>query len=225
MLMNTGETPYITDGGLVATVAWQIGDKVTYALEGSVFTCGAAIQWLRDGLRIIESAQDSEYYARKVKDSGGVMVVPAFTGLGAPHWDPYARGVIIGISRATSKYHVIRATLESLAYQVADVLLLMENAVATKIPRLKVDGGAAANGLLLEFEANLLGVDIERPECIETTALGAAYLAGLTSGYWKNIDEIKQNVKTDREFLPKMDERTRQKLVAGWQKAVEKTLL
>lgn len=224
MLMNTGETPYITDGGLVATVAWQIGDKVTYALEGSVFTCGAAIQWLRDGLRIIESAQDSEYYARKVKDSGGVMVVPAFTGLGAPHWDPYARGIIIGISRATSKYHVIRATLESLAYQVADVLLLMENAVATKIPRLKVDGGAAANGLMLEFEANLLGVDIERPECIETTALGAAYLSGLALGIYASLDDLRANDKPDTVISPTEGEKWRTDKMNRWHMAVERSL-
>ena len=224
MLMNTGDAPYITDGGLLATVAWQIGDEVTYALEGSVFTCGAAIQWLRDGLKIIESAQDSEYYAKKVPDSGGVMVVPAFTGLGAPHWDPYARGIIVGISRATNKYHIIRATLESLAYQVADVLSLMEDAAVTKIPRLKVDGGAAANSLLLEFQANLLGAAIERPESIETTALGAAYLCGLALGIYTSLEDLRSNDKPDTTIIPTESDEWRSSNMARWHKAVERSL-
>lgn len=224
LLMNTGERPYISDNGLVATVAWQIGDKTAYALEGSVFTCGAAIQWLRDGLKIIESAQDSEYYAKKVPDSGGVMVVPAFTGLGAPHWDPYARGIIIGISRATNKYHIIRATLESLAYQTADVVGLMEKAVDMKIPRLKVDGGASTNDLLLEFQANILGAPIERPECIETTALGAAYLAGLALGIYKSLDDVRKNDKPDSTISPTEGREWRERNMKRWHKAVERSL-
>ena len=224
LLMNTGDAPYTTDNGLVTTVAWQIGDKVSYALEGSVFTCGAAIQWLRDGLRVIESAQDSEYYAKKVPDSGGVMVVPAFTGLGAPWWDPYARGVIIGVSRATNKYHIIRATLESLAYQTADVVRLMESSVDMKIPRLKVDGGASANNLLLGFQANMLGVNIERPECVETTALGAAYLCGLALGIYSSLDELRKNDKPDSIISPTESEEWREAHISRWHKAVERSL-
>ena len=224
LLMNTGDKPYITDCGLLATVAWQIGDKVAYALEGSVFTCGAAIQWLRDGMRIIESALDSEYYAKKVPDSGGVMVVPAFTGLGAPHWDPYARGIIIGISRATNKYHIIRATLESLAYQTADVVALMEKTVDMRIPKLKVDGGASANNLLLGFQANSLGVDIERPECIETTALGAAYLAGLALGIYSSLDDIRANDTPDSVISPTEGDEWREEKMKRWHRAVERSL-
>ena len=224
LLMNTGDAPYMTDNGLLTTVAWQIGDKVSYALEGSVFTCGAAIQWLRDGLRIIESAQDSEYYARKVPDSGGVMVVPAFTGLGAPWWDPYARGIIVGVSRATNKYHIIRATLESLAYQTADVVALMEESVGTRIPRLKVDGGASANNLLLGFQANTLGVDIERPVCVETTALGAAYLCGLALGIYESIDDIRKNDTPDSIISPTEDEAWREASMKRWRRAVERSL-
>ncbi|MBR2930938.1 MAG: glycerol kinase GlpK [Clostridia bacterium] len=224
LLMNTGDAPYLTDNGLVTTVAWQIGDRVTYALEGSVFTCGAAIQWLRDGMRVIESAADSEYYARKVPDSGGVMVVPAFTGLGAPWWDPYARGIVIGISRATNKYHIIRATLESLAYQTADVVDLMERSVDTRIPRLKVDGGAAANNLLLGFQADLLGVNIERPECIETTALGAAYLAGLALGTYSSTDDLRRNDKPDKTIAPEKSDEWREASLKRWRAAVERSL-
>ena len=224
LLMNTGDAPYITDSGLLATVAWQIGDKVTYALEGSVFTCGAAIQWLRDGLRIIESAQDSEYYAKKVPDSGGVLVVPAFTGLGAPWWDPYARGVIIGITRATSKYHIIRATLESLAYQTADVVAEMEKTVGVKIKCLKVDGGASANNLLMDFQANMLGTDIERPYSVETTALGAAYLCGLAIGLYPSLDVIKQNDTPDKIFSPSENDQWRSANLARWRRAVERSL-
>ena len=224
MLMNTGNAPYITDSGLLATVAWQIGDKVTYALEGSVFTCGAAIQWLRDGLRIIESAQDSEYYAKKVPDSGGVLVVPAFTGLGAPWWDPYARGVIIGITRATNKYHIIRATLESLAYQTTDVVNEMEKAVGVKIQCLKVDGGASANDLLMDFQANMLGTSIERPLSIETTALGAAYLCGLAIGIYPSLEAIKANDSPDKVFSPSKDDKWRTANLARWRRAVERSL-
>ena len=189
LLMNIGDKPQITDSGLVTTIAWGLDGKVSYALEGSVFVCGAAIQWLRDGMRIIESAQDSEYYARKVPDSGGVLVVPAFQGLGAPYWDPYARGIIVGITRATTKYHIIRATVESMAYQTSEVIKLMEESTGIKIEGLSVDGGASANDLLLSFQADILGTSVKRPECIETTALGAAYLAGLATGMYKHNNE------------------------------------
>lgn len=224
LLMNTGDAPYMTDTGLITTIAWGIGDKVTYALEGSVFTCGAAIQWLRDGIRVIESAADSEYYASKVPNSGGVMVVPAFSGLGAPWWDPYARGIIIGITRATNKYHIIRATLESLAYQTADVVELMQNSTGLAINRLKVDGGASANNLMLEFQADILGVPLERPECIETTALGAAYLCGLALGIYKSFADIRANNNPDRVILPKADDNWREEHISKWRRAVERSL-
>ncbi len=224
LLMNTGEKPYMTTNGLITTIGWGIENKVTYALEGSVFTCGAAIQWLRDGLKIIESASDSEYYASKVEDSGGVLVVPAFQGLGAPWWDPYARGVIIGITRATTKYHLIRATLESLAYQVVDVVDLMERSANIKVKKLKVDGGASANGLMLEFQSNILGITLERPECIETTALGAAYLCGLATGVYKSVDEIRKNNKIEKTITPTKDDDWRRSHIKAWRRAVERSL-
>lgn len=224
LLMNTGSKPYMTDNGLLTTIAWGIGDDVTYALEGSVFVCGAAIQWLRDGLKLIDSAQDSEYYASKVPDSGGVMVVPAFQGLGAPWWDPYARGIVIGITRATSKYHIIRATIESMAYQTADVIDLMENSTSMKIDKLSVDGGATANNLLLSFQADILGVDIIRPECIETTAMGAAYLAGLAIGVYSSLDEIKNNRKSAKTFTPSRDDEWRNEKITVWREAVKRCL-
>ena len=224
LLMNTGNVPYVTDNGLLTTIAWGLDGKVNYALEGSVFTCGAAIQWLRDGMKLIESAADSEYYARKVPDSGGVMVVPAFTGLGAPRWDPYARGMIIGITRATTKYHVIRATLESLAYQTADVISLMETTAGRRINALKVDGGASANNLLMQFQSDILGVDIERPRCVETTALGAAYLAGLSLGVYASVDEIRSNRAVERTFKPECDSEWREERMKKWCKAVDRSL-
>ena len=224
LLMNTGESPYMTENGLITTIAWGIGDKITYALEGSVFVCGAAIQWLRDGLKIIESAQDSEYYASKVPDSGGVMVVPAFQGLGAPWWDPYARGIILGITRATNKYHIIRATLESMAYQTADVIDLMERSTNIKVDTLAVDGGASANKLLMQIQSDILGIPIERPTCIETTALGAAYLCGLATGFYSSIDEILENRSIDKTFSPEKDEDWRQKQIKTWRRAVERSL-
>ena len=224
LLMNTGDKPYHTDSGLLATIAWGIDDKVTYAIEGSVFTCGAAIQWLRDGLRLIESAQDSEYYAKKVPDSGGVMIVPAFSGLGAPWWDPYARGTIIGITRATNKYHIIRATLESIAYQVADVVNLMKGATGILPKVLKVDGGASANNLLLDFQADLLGLQIERPACIETTALGAALLAGLCVGVYQNMEEIKSLRKVERTLSSEKTNTWREEHLKIWRRAVERSL-
>ena len=224
LLMNTGEEPHVTQSGLLATIAWGIDGKITYATEGSVFTCGAAIQWLRDGLRLIESAQDSEYYASKVKDSGGIIVVPAFQGLGAPWWDAYARGMIIGITRGTTKYHIIRATIESMAYQTGDVVDLMHRTTGIKINSLKVDGGASANNLLLGFQADILGTDIERPACVETTALGAAYLAGLALGVYGSVDEIKMKRSVERVFSPAMDESERREKVRVWRRAVERSL-
>ena len=224
LLMNIGDKPMITDSGLVTTIAWGIDGKVNYALEGSVFVCGAAIQWLRDGMRIIESAADCEYYSKKVPDSGGVLVVPAFQGLGAPYWDPYARGIIIGITRATNKYHIIRATVESMAYQTADVIKLMENSTGIKIEGLAVDGGASANDLLLSFQADILGTSVNRPECIETTALGAAYLAGLASGVYKSTDEIKENRKIAKTFNPEKDSAWREERISIWKKAVSRSL-
>lgn len=224
LLMNIGEKPQITDTGLITTIAWGLDGKVNYALEGSVFVCGAAIQWLRDGMRIIESASDSEYYAKKVPDSGGVLVVPAFQGLGAPYWDPYARGIIVGITRATNKYHLIRATLESMAYQTADVIELMEKSTGIKIEDLSVDGGASANNLLLSFQADILGTSVNRPDCIETTALGAAYLCGLATGVYKSTDEIVNNRKIASTYSPEMDEETRKEKIALWKKAVSRSL-
>ncbi len=224
LLMNTGETPYICKNGLLTTIAWGIGNKVEYALEGSVFTCGAAIQWLRDGLKILDSAADSEYYASKVSDTGGVFVVPAFTGLGAPHWDPYARGLIIGIGRGTTKNHIIRATLESLAYQTADVVHLMEEATGLSVPALKVDGGACKNDLLLSFQADLLGIPIERPASVESTALGAAYLCGLAVGVYDSFEEIQKNRAPERIFITEKKEDFRAERMAKWRKAVERSL-
>lgn len=224
LLMNIGEQPKINDSGLITTIAWGLDGNVTYAFEGSVFVCGAAIQWLRDGMRIIESATDSEYYASKVKDSGGVIVVPAFQGLGAPYWDPYARGMIIGLTRATNKYHIIRATIESMAYQTADVIDLMEKNANIKVSELAVDGGASANNLLLSFQADILGIPILRPECIETTALGAAYLAGLATGAYSSLDEIKKNRLIEKKIIPEKDSAWREENLSVWRKAVERCL-
>ncbi|MBO7195969.1 MAG: glycerol kinase GlpK [Clostridia bacterium] len=224
LLMNIGEQPKITDSGLVTTIAWGLDGKVNYALEGSVFVCGAAIQWLRDGMRVIESASDSEYYAKKVPDSGGVLVVPAFQGLGAPYWDPYARGIIVGITRATNKYHIIRATIESMAYQTSDVIELMENSTGIKVESLAVDGGASANDLLLSFQSDLLGISIQRPECIETTALGAAYLCGLATGVYSSTEEIKKNRLIAKTISPEKDSAWREEKLAMWKKAVSRSL-
>lgn len=224
LLMNTGDAPHMTEDGMLTTIAWGIGDEVSYAIEGSVFTCGAAIQWLRDGLRILESAQDSEYYASKVEDSGGVMVVPAFQGLGAPWWDPYARGTIIGITRGTTKNHIIRATLESIGYQTADVVELMSRATGITVKKLKVDGGASANNLLMQFQADILGISIERPLCVETTALGAAYLCGLALGIYKSLDEIKENRTVSLLVSPSRDENWRSERMKEWKKAVGRSL-
>ena len=224
LLMNIGYEPKINDSGLITTIAWGLDSKVTYAFEGSVFVCGAAIQWLRDGMKVIESAADSEYYASKVNDSGGVIVVPAFQGLGAPYWDPYARGMIIGLTRATNKYHIIRATIESMAYQTADVIDLMEKSASINVSELAVDGGASANNLLLSFQADILGIPILRPECIETTALGAAYLAGLATGAYSSLDEIKKNRSIEKKISPEKDAAWRDEKLSIWRKAVSRCL-
>ena len=223
LLMNTGETPVFSENGLLTTVAWQRNGKTAYALEGSVFICGAAIQWLRDGMRILESAKDSEYMARKVPDSDGLFVVPAFSGLGAPYWDPYARGMIIGITRATNKYHLIRATLESMAYQTADLLATMEAQTGQSVQCLRVDGGASENGLLLSFQADVLGIPVERPLCVESTARGAAFLAGLAEGFWQE-EELSLLVKAGKTFAPEEDEAWRSSRMAEWHRAVERTV-
>ena len=224
LLMNTGDAPYFSDKGLLTTIAWGIGDTVTYALEGSVFSCGATIQWLRDGLKIIDSAKESEHYASLVEDTGGVYIVPAFQGLGAPYWDPYARGAIVGITRGTSKNHIIRAAIESMAYQTADVVALMKETAPVTPSRLSVDGGACANNLLLNFQADILGMPIERPECIETTALGAAYLCGLALGVYSSLEDIRANKRIESVFLPKINDRDREEKLDTWRKAVERSL-
>jgi len=220
ILMNTGEKPVTSRNGLVTTIGWGLGGKVTYALEGSVFIAGAAIQWLRDGLKLIDSAPISEHYCKSVPDTGGVYVVPAFAGLGAPYWDQYARGAILGITRATSKAHFVRATVESLAYQSADVVTAMGKDAGTPIKAVRVDGGACANNFLMQFQADLLKTDVIRPKVIETTALGAAYLAGLAVGYYKDTADILQNVAVDRTFKAEIPDARRSELLTGWEKAV-----
>ncbi len=220
LLMNTGEKPVFSDNGLLTTIAWGLDGKINYALEGSIFVAGAAIQWLRDEMRLIDSSEDSEYMANKVPDTNGCYVVPAFTGLGAPHWDPYARGTIVGITRGVSKYHIIRATLESLAYQVNDVLKAMEADSGITLSSLKVDGGASANDFLMQAQADISNAPVNRPKCVETTAMGAAYLAGLAVGYWKNKEEVLQNWDIDRIFMPGIPEEEREKKIRGWNRAV-----
>lgn len=224
LLMNTGTKPVTSSSGLVTTIAWGVDGKVEYALEGSIFVAGAAIQWLRDEMKLIESAADSEYMASKVDDTNGCYVVPAFTGLGAPYWDPYARGAIVGLTRGVNKYHLIRATLESLAYQTRDVLAAMQRDSGIQLADLKVDGGASANNFLMQFQADIITTPVLRPACIETTALGAAYLAGLAVGYWADQDEIVANGAIFRTFRPAMDETVRAGLIKGWDKAVGRTL-
>lgn len=222
MLMNTGSNIQLSKNGLITTIAWSMDGKVEYALEGSVFIAGAAVQWLRDSLGIIDESRDSEYFAAKALGSNEVYVVPAFAGLGAPHWDMYARGAIFGLTRDTGKEHIIKATLESLAYQTKDVLTAMEEDAGLKLARLKVDGGACANNILMQFQADILGTEVERPEVIESTAMGAAFLAGIHVGLWKKEDIIK-NRKINKLFTPNMGTATRNKLYSGWQKAVERT--
>lgn len=220
MLMNTGEKPIFSKNGLVTTIAWGLDGKVNYALEGSIFVAGAAIQWLRDELRLLEEARDSEYMAGKVQDTNGCYVVPAFTGLGAPHWDQYARGTIVGLTRGCNKYHIIRATLDSLCYQVNDVLRAMEADSGIKMTSLRVDGGASANNYLLQTMADISNLPVLRPKCLETTALGAAYLAGLAVGYWSSTADVAKNWAVDSTFRPNIPAEQRAKRLRGWKKAV-----
>lgn len=221
LLMNTGEDLCMSKNGLVTTIAWGLDGKVEYALEGSIFVGGSAIQWLRDGLRLVDSAPDSEWVAKKVPDAGGVYMVPAFVGLGAPYWDMNARGMIIGLTRGTTKAHIVRATLDSLAYQTRDVLGAMEADSGNRLAALKVDGGAVANNLLMQFQADLLGVPVDRPQITETTALGAAYLAGLATGVWASKEELKKSWQLDTRFTPALDKKDADKLYKGWRKAVK----
>ncbi|MDQ2657545.1 MAG: glycerol kinase GlpK, partial [Bacteroidota bacterium] len=223
MLMNTGEKIQLSDHGLVTTIAWGLDNKVEYALEGSVFIAGAAVQWLRDGLKIIDQSKDSEYFATKALGSNDVYVVPAFAGLGAPYWDMYARGAIFGLTRDTGKDHIIKATLESLAYQTKDVLNAMQEDSGLKLKSLKVDGGACANNILMQFQADILGTEVDRPSVIESTAMGAAYLAAIQIGLWKKED-IQKNRRIERCFKPQMDDATRKRLFDGWTKAVKRTM-
>lgn len=220
LLMNTGDKPVTSKNGLVTTIAWGLDGKVTYALEGSIFVAGAAIQWLRDELKIIDSSAETERIASAVVDTNGCYVVPAFTGLGAPHWDQYARGAIVGLTRGVNKNHIVRATLESIAYQVGDVLEAMVADSGIEVQALKVDGGASANNLLMQMQSDLARVPVNRPACIESTALGVAYLAGLATGYFKDMDDIKTKWAIDRIFQPQMVESIRQEKLAGWKKAV-----
>lgn len=221
LLMNTGTEAIVSRNGLITTIAASCDGQVEYALEGSVFVGGAAVQWLRDGMRMIKNAAQTEEYTDKVEDTTGVYVVPAFAGMGAPYWNPYARGTIVGITRGCSKEHFIRATLESIAYQTYDVLRAMEEDAEVSIAGLKVDGGASANNFLMQFQADILGGRVFRPECIETTALGAAYLAGLATGYWESREEIRENWQLEKEFMHEMSEEHREMLLKGWKKAVK----
>ena len=223
MLMNTGTEAVPSKHGLVTTIAWEVDGKTEYALEGSVFIAGAAIQWLRDGLKLIDEAPDSEYYAQKVQDTDGVYVVPAFAGLGAPYWDMYARGAIFGLTRGTAKGHIVRATLQSLAYQTKDVLEAMQKDAGRELSTLRVDGGASANNFLMQFQADILGTSVERPKIVETTALGAAMLAGLAVGFWTRED-LMATWQKDVSFEPEMDATVRKQRYAGWQKAVKRTM-
>ena len=218
--MNTGEKPVFSKNGLVTTIAWGLDGKVNYALEGSIFVAGAAIQWLRDNMKMIDSSMDSEYMAKKVHGTHGCYVVPAFTGLGAPYWDQYARGTIVGLTRGVNKYHIIRATLESIAYQAHDVIKAMEADAGIRLNGLKVDGGASANNLLLQIQADISNVAVERPECIETTALGAAYLAGLAVGFWESKEAVLESRNVERIFRTQIDDAKRNAMVKGWRAAV-----
>ena len=224
MLVNTGNAPVKSDRGLVTTIAWGIGDEVTYALEGSVFVSGAVIQWLRDELQILDDAAESESMAREAGDNGGVYIVPAFTGLGAPWWDPYARGALVGITRGVGRNHIARAALESMAYQTSDLIDAMEEDMGHPVEKFRVDGGASANDFLLEFQADILGREIYRSATIETTSLGAAYLAGLATGYWAGLDDISDNWQIDKVFEPDMTEEKRKRLLNFWHRAVERSL-
>ncbi len=224
MLANTGKTPVRSRNGLITTIAWGIGDEVSYALEGSVFISGATIQWLRDEMKLLDNAAESEMMAGKVEDTAGAYIVPAFAGLGAPYWNPYARGAIVGLTRGVNKNHIVRAALESMAYQTKDLISSMEDDMGRSISRFKVDGGASANDFLLQFQADVLDMPVYRPDCIETTSLGAAYLAGLATGYWKNRSDILANWRTDKIYEPNMDSVRREELLRGWKRAVRSVL-
>ena len=221
LLMNTGNAAVKSENGLLTTIAASSQEDTQYALEGSVFVAGAAVQWLRDEMRMVRTAGQTEEYCTSVEDTGGVYVVPAFAGLGAPYWDQYARGTIVGVTRGTSKEHFIRASVESMAYQVWDLIEAMQQDSGIPLKQLKVDGGACANNFLMQFQSDILNAQIVRPECIETTALGAAYLAGLAVGYWKSKEEIRKNWKVSRAFSSSMDEKCREKLIKGWKRAVK----
>ena len=221
LLMHTGDRPIFSKNGLVTTIAWGLDGRVQYALEGSIFVAGAAVQWLRDELRFIESASDSEYMAKKVPDTHGCYVVPAFTGLGAPRWNADARGTIVGLTRGVNKYHIIRATLDAIAYQVNDVVAAMEADAGITLSRMKVDGGASANNYLMQTQCDIGGAPVIRPSCVETTAMGAAYLAGLAVGYWKDLDEIRRNWTSDRIFAPQITPETRKERLQNWHRAVD----
>ena len=224
MLMNTGEKPVVSNNNLLTTVAWKVNGITNYALEGSVFIAGAVVQWLRDGLGIIQKSPDVEVLAAKVDDNEGVYIVPAFTGLGAPHWNQDARGTIVGLTRGSNSSHIARAALESIAYQTMDVLKSMEADSGISIKELRVDGGATANNLLMQFQSDILDTKVLRPKVTETTALGAAYLAGLAVGYWKSIEDIQQQWQIDKTFIPLMNNDKRNALTSGWQRAVNTTI-
>ena len=221
--MNTGEEPVKSENGLLTTIACGIDGKVTYALEGSVFMAGASVQWLRDELGLVRDAADTEYFASKVEDTGGVYVVPAFVGLGAPYWDPYARGSIQGMTRGTNRNHIVRATLESIAYQSRDLLEAMQQDSGIKLAELRVDGGAVKNNFLMQFQSDILDTTVARPAVIETTAAGAAYLAGLAVGFWGSMDELKDKVSVEHKYSPEMAEEKRDQLYSGWKKAVSRS--
>ncbi len=223
LLMNTGEAPVFSKNGLVTTIAWGLDGKVNYALEGSIFVAGAAVQWLRDEMKLIDSAQESEQLALKVNDTNGCYVVPAFTGLGAPHWDQYARGCIVGLTRGCNRNHIVRATLDSIAYQTNDVIAAMKPDSGIALTALKVDGGASANNYLMQAQSDVTGVPVQRPICVETTAMGASYLAGLAVGYWKSKEDVLINCAVDRIFTPEIGEEERESRVAGWNKAVKRS--
>ena len=220
LLMHTGEKAVRSQHGLLTTIAATAGTRTQYALEGSVFVAGAAVQWLRDEMRMVHTSAQTEAACQAVPDTGGVYVVPAFAGLGAPYWNPYARGTIVGVSRGTSKEHMIRATVESMAYQVYDLLEAMEQDSGLELQSLKVDGGASANDFLMQFQADLLHAELRRPRCIESTALGAACLAGIAAGWWRDEEEVRQNWQTSQRFIPNMDQSRRQELIRGWKRAV-----
>jgi len=224
MLMNTGSKAVESKNNLLTTVGWKIGENTTYALEGSVFIAGAAVQWLRDGLKIIKTSGEVQQLASNVNDTDGVVVVPAFSGLGAPYWNPYARGTIFGLSRGTTDAHIALATLQSIAFQTHDVLKAMESDAGLPISELRVDGGATVNDLLMQFQSDILSVNVVRPSVVETTALGAAYLAGLAVGFWKDIEEISKQWTEDKKFTPTMDAIQRKGLIAQWLRAIKATL-